>query len=351
MSIYVRDADGNRQKIAGVGLPGPAGKSAYQYAVEGGFSGTEEEFRAVVGVRSNPNLLDNWYLADPINQRGQTEYTENEQYTIDQWYLRGTISSQLTVSSNGLTLVRQEGRSEALIAQVFEDYVFQALVGKQVTLSFLTSGNELGFVTLIVDPESTMETIRAKTTNCIAILYRWSGSHERHLQVLIGCSWSAGESADVRDTIVAVKLELGPVQTLAHKDAFGTWVLNDPPPNKALELAKCQRYQLPLLDRSGNYGCPIGFGVFQNTLGRIIIPTPTTMRGTPTLTVLNGNISAFEIIDVSGTPHPVATITTQGKFSNGIYLGVTITDTIATSPSICALKYTSTGIPMLDSNL
>ena len=102
MSIYVRDAAGNRHKIAGVGLPGPAGKSAYQYAVEGGFSGTEEEFRAVVGVRSNPNLLDNWYFADPINQRGQTEYTENEQYTIDRWYLRGTISQQLTVSSNGL---------------------------------------------------------------------------------------------------------------------------------------------------------------------------------------------------------------------------------------------------------
>ena len=40
----------------------------------------------------------------------------------------------------------------------------------------------------------------------------------------------------------AVKLELGPVQTLAHQDADGNWVLNDPPPNKALELLKCQRY-------------------------------------------------------------------------------------------------------------
>ena len=41
--------------------------------------------------------------------------------------------------------------------------------------------------------------------------------------------------------IQAAKLELGPVQTLAHKEG-DTWVLNDPPPNKALELAKCQRY-------------------------------------------------------------------------------------------------------------
>ena len=284
MSIYVRAADGNRQKIAGVGLPGPAGKSAYQYAVEGGFTGTEEEFRAVVGVRSNPNLLDNWYFADPINQRGQTEYTENEQYTIDRWYLRGAISQQLTVSSNGLTFVRQEGRSETQIAQVFEDYVFQALVGKQVTLSFLTSGNELGFVTLIVDPESTMETIRAKTTNCIAFLYRWSGSHERHLQVLIGCSWAAGESADVRDTIVAVKLELGPVQTLAHKDASGNWVLNDPPPNKALELAKCQRY---MWVSSGVEFSAIAYFEIPYIIDNFLFPV--TMRTAPTVTIKSCN--------------------------------------------------------------
>lgn len=297
MSIYVRAADGNRQKIAGVGLPGPAGKSAYQYAVEGGFTGTEEEFRAVVGVRSNPNLLDNWYFADPINQRGQTEYTENEQYTIDRWYLRGTISKQLTVSSNGLTFVRQEGRSETQIAQVFEDYVFQALVGKQVTLSFLTSGNELGFVTLIVDPESTMETIRAKTTNCIAFLYRWSGSHERHLQVLIGCSWVAGESADVRDTIVAVKLELGPVQTLAHKDASGNWVLNDPPPNKALELAKCQRYQLRIRDNSGL--------VIPDSTTRayMYIPTPISMRVNPAPT---GTVGLYSFDGINGTVTQIA---------------------------------------------
>ena len=44
--------------------------------------------------------------------------------------------------------------------------------------------------------------------------------------------------------IKAVKLELGAQQTLAHQDAEGSWVLNDPPPNKALELAKCQRYQV-----------------------------------------------------------------------------------------------------------
>ena len=47
MAIYITDAAGNRQKVAGVGLPGPAGadgRSPYQVAVEGGYTGTEEAF-------------------------------------------------------------------------------------------------------------------------------------------------------------------------------------------------------------------------------------------------------------------------------------------------------------------
>lgn len=49
-------------------------------------------------------------------------------------------------------------------------------------------------------------------------------------------------TTDVWFDIHAAKLELGSTQTLAHQDENGNWVLNDPPPNKALELAKCQRY-------------------------------------------------------------------------------------------------------------
>lgn len=36
-----------------------------------------------VGRVSNPNLLDNWYFPDPINQRGQTEYTTAFAYCIE----------------------------------------------------------------------------------------------------------------------------------------------------------------------------------------------------------------------------------------------------------------------------
>lgn len=53
---------------------------------------------------------------------------------------------------------------------------------------------------------------------------------------------SPSSAEDISATFAAAKLELGSEQTLAHQDADRNWVLNDPPPNKALELEKCQRY-------------------------------------------------------------------------------------------------------------
>ena len=50
MALYV-----NGKKVAGIGLPG---KSAYQYAVDGGYTGTEEEFHAELAeVKNKQNKL------------------------------------------------------------------------------------------------------------------------------------------------------------------------------------------------------------------------------------------------------------------------------------------------------
>ena len=44
---------------------------------------------------SNPNLLDNWYFGNPVNQRGQTEYNTGVPtiYTIDRWLSRNADGS------------------------------------------------------------------------------------------------------------------------------------------------------------------------------------------------------------------------------------------------------------------
>ncbi len=223
MSIYVRDTNGNRQKIAGVGLPGPAGKSAYQYAVEGGFSGTEEEFRAVVGIRNNDNLLDNWYLADPINQRGQKEYT-GARYTIDRWKL-WSADGQLSIADDGILL--SEGK-----------WLFQPMESKEIradiayTLSVLST-NGVSYISVYVD--NNHDYVFEGTGPLSSGSFTISPDANISIPRVSICGKANSE-------IIAVKLELGPVQTLAHKDASGTWVLNDPPPDPALELAKCQRY-------------------------------------------------------------------------------------------------------------
>lgn len=102
--------------------------------------------------------------------------------------------------------------------------------------------------------------------------------------------------------VKALKAELGPVQTLAHKED-DTWVLNDPPPNKALELAKCQRYQ-----QAFTQGQIIGL-IYQGNDNetKLFMPLPTPIRVPPTLnnavlTFANETFPASTLTKVSGLP-------------------------------------------------
>lgn len=80
------------------------------------------------------------------------------------------------------------------------------------------------------------------------------------------------------DIIYRVKLELGPVQTLAHKEG-DTWVLNDPPPDPALELLKCQRYFIRLVQHQLFPSTQISTNYID-----FLVPIPATMRTNPTIT-------------------------------------------------------------------
>ncbi len=79
---------------------------------------------------------------------------------------------------------------------------------------------------------------------------------------------------DPGETKYRYKLELGPVQTLAHKDENGNWILNDPPPNKALELTKCQRYFVSF----GQYTI-----LYKSAQGDLTLDTPVPMRTFPAI--------------------------------------------------------------------
>ena len=60
--------------------------------------------------RSNDNLLDNWYLLDPVNQKGETSYLNaSGDITTDRWRVSPIANPiAVTVTSSGAGAVRWE---------------------------------------------------------------------------------------------------------------------------------------------------------------------------------------------------------------------------------------------------
>lgn len=224
---------------------------------------------------SNENLLHNWYFPDPINQRKKTEYTA-EGYIIDRW--KSSTQSTYNLTDSGL----QCGLN-ANLAQLLED---ESLVSGEVyTLSVLDSGNNL----------YTVSGILSRNLN-----NNWQISKSNVEGAFIGVRSMSSGLWDVRLrnnsgwTLIAAKLELGPVQTLAHQDADGNWVLNDPPPDKALELAKCQRYQVAFMHNI----CRMS--TYNNNQLAFIVNLPVNMRSTPTIAI--DGFAVKSIIDGNVVP-------------------------------------------------
>ena len=168
----------------------------------------------------NPNLLDNWYFGNPVNQQGQTSYTIVG-YTIDRWKL--DVGEGITID-NGLNIVK----ANSYIGQYFND--FDKYIGRQLTGSVLMSDGNLYTGTFtyngIVSQGQTF------FTNSFIGMYIQK----------ISTTLTQVEFDTIIDNvkILAAKLELGSQQTLAHKE-YGEWVLNEIP-KFGDQLAECQRY-------------------------------------------------------------------------------------------------------------
>ena len=235
-------------------------------------------------LASNENLLINWYFADPINQRGQTEYADAG-YTIDRWHIGGGSQNiKYNVSENTLSCTYNKDRY-SVISQFIETPA--NLAGVKLTLSCLFEEMKKAIIQIW----------KIDSSNKVVALAS-SGSWENDKSLL---SISLTVPSNILNTdkiriiiqtqekikVVAAKLELGDHQTLAHPDANGNWVLNDPPPDKALELAKCQRYYISF--NEGIY--PSGY-ITNSALeyyANLSLPVPLrtypSLVGTPAFTV------------------------------------------------------------------
>ena len=243
---------------------------------------------------SNPNLLDNWYFGNPVNQKGQTSYTEAG-YTIDRW--------ALPPSTPGSFLLHSSDNYSANVKGVFFQRIENKrfIVGAKYTLSVLRG--------LIASPTLYHETFTL-TENV-----GWKSRFNVN-----GGTFGFYHDSNASDiqfdlngdkTIIAVKLELGSQQTLAHQEN-GVWVLNEIP-DYGGQLRLCQYY-------SRFFGEDIEVPCSNNPVGTHIEGTlPLTMRSG------SGSISYSEGVLFTGNG-TFYTVTGANVSSNGgrVKIGVNV---------------------------
>ncbi len=293
----------------------------------------------------NPNMLDNWYFGNPVNQRGQTSYTGGG-YTVDRWKTGNGVTTtvangalNISYSTPGWNLV--EPLDNVLVPGV--TYTLSCIYKASVNpIRLVVAWGNSQFFYNEASPISDTWTL-AQITGIIPADATMSFN-----QVVVQ---SIGSNAG-NFSLKAVKLELGSQQTLAHQEN-GVWVLNEIP-DYGEQLRRCQRYQYPLC--GGSSYAPIGYGFAQTeSQARIFVPTGQTMRATPAVTYLTGGISALRILG-GGTAVPVTNIQADGFVSPmGNAAGVVLICTTnggLTQRACYALTTLSTdAAPMFDANL
>lgn len=240
-------------RAGGNGLPvnqGGTGASAPQSALNN------------LGGQPNRNLLDNWYFVGggsqkgygyfPINQNGKTAYAVQQvsPITIDRWNADWNLNLNLTDS--GLTM------SGGGIFQNLRNDVLALIQNEQITVSVLFQDGSLDTATGYADQSFS------------------SGGISFNTQY-----GSGGPAVRIIGNVVAVKLELGDIQTLAYNDSSGAWHLLERPVYSQM-LLRC-------LSRMIQFQPNAGIGIVQNSSTAYLtfpIPVPLDMsNGDPVLTV------------------------------------------------------------------
>ena len=270
----------------------------------------------VVPTFTRPNLLDNWYFGNPVNQRGQTSYSGTAGYFIDRWQRDAGLLT--TLGEDGIVCTRTSTGNNAFFSK-FENYV--VLAGARVTLSALVKGSVGSEVTLgyNVGAGSVYADYTACTGDWQLVAFTFDVSDEpSQLSVIARSGFDAGFAGD---SVIwrAAKLELGPTQTLAHQDSSGNWMLNEIP-NFGEQLRRCQRYcrvykagtTLPCL------AYPQMDGGWYASAG---LPT-NEMRTIPTNNLGDGKKVAIADLDGADATHDDMSMTNWGQNENMLCLRI-----------------------------
>lgn len=255
----------------------------------------------------NPNLLDNWYFVGggsqqgggqfPINTRGQTSYTTHNQITVDRWIFRNL--SSVAINAGYITLTGADNSLYGLIWQPINNP--QELIGKTVTVSILCRGSNSVRAQLLNNTKN-LAIVRASSSvssSAFSVVSATATVTDADISAgdavymtIYSSDPSAGVYSQTLD-VVAVKMELGDTQTLAHQEN-GVWVLNEIP-NYDIQFARCS--ELPSVPARYESGTYVGTGTIgssnPNTLTfgfkpKYVMVTGTSSYGTLSAQFVSG---------------------------------------------------------------
>lgn len=264
------------------------------------------------------NLLDNWYFGNPVNQRGQTEYTARG-YTIDRWTADGVT---VTVNADG-SITLSSGSSDGYFRQKLEtaidaDVVVSALVASASGQTRVYVGYE----------DASFGTYATITSGGV---YSTTGSRTKGKIKRVQFTVSAGSSVTLR----AVKLEIGSRQTLADATTRELTEI----PDYGQELAKCQRYYYRL--SASNYMLAFAAAVTSATMVRVTVPLPVTMR--PDASAVLPSVENVRIYVPSGTSLTPSAMSGSTCLGNLMVLSFTVSGATTGLPAVMRF-ITSTAI-------
>ena len=227
-----------------------------------------------VKYRTNPNLLDNWYFGNPVNQRGQTEYTGNATYSIDRWWTQ--YDTTLSIVDGGIKI---GGKWD--VQQYFENTLRNATYTLSLLYKDRTGSDPLR---LLIGNRTDGDIAQTESKNASGILSITFSTAALN-KVNFGFTGSTDNSA----TIIAAKLELGDTQTLAHKEN-GVWVLNEIP-DFGEQLRRCQYYAFKPVKVKDYSRIASGIGMSGNLIA-FNVPIPHMRNVAPVVTGI-GNTCTF----------------------------------------------------------
>lgn len=342
---------------------------------------------------SNPNLLDNWYFGNPVDQRvGMLQlagtmlysdaactqalfqstkttsiirvsdiaahpsddstvyvkladcvrgYTSNG-YAVDRWFFDSDSGScSLALTKDGVKFIATASATGiASLRQDIDPTMLSVFAGKTVTLSILGKTDIFQQVLFYVNSKvAAAKSSPAVNGVCMATLtYTFPAVLENAAIFVYGRAYSgAGEG-----TIIAAKLELGSTQSLAHQEN-GVWVMNEVP-EYGDQLRRCWRYYI----NSSTFGvgeaaaqrCPI-WPIKSTSIHYCSgAQFPVVMRTTPAVTIysaVNGTKNAVSNA-LNGTDSP-ATASAAFVGSDGFHQITLQGDDAALDQSVACFTY------------